>query len=205
MKKWAVVGVFAAAILGFLLIGTYQDQKYPIQPDQSNLLEEVTWWVIRGYDQPVLDDIQIYSGLGIGEQLYYLIQVEDQLGMAYLEQGPNGNYRMAGSSYGGGNFHFEELEHDGVRLVLLGGKNEYFGIASIEFEMDDRVYRAELPPGDRFLTKIEIHPPADPNAPLRHIDVNTIRFYDAEGQDITDQIPWNGMRPWDGAASVTQN
>ena len=159
------MGVFAAAILGFLLIGTYQDQKYPIQPDQSNLLEEVTWWVNRGYDQPVLDDIQIYSGLGIGEQLYYLIQVEDQLGMAYLEQGPNGNYRMAGSSYGSGNFHFEELEHDGVRFVLLGGKNEYFGIDSIECEMDDRVYRAELPPGDRFLTKIEIHPPADPDAP----------------------------------------
>jgi len=34
--------------------------------------------------------------------------------------------------------------------------------------------------------------------------VNTIRFYDAEGQDITDQIPWNGMQPWDGGPSVSQ-
>ncbi|MBR2491375.1 MAG: hypothetical protein IKB65_07835 [Ruminiclostridium sp.] len=204
MKKWAIVGVLAALVVSVLLIGKYQDQKYPIQPDQSNLLEEVTWWVNRGYDQPVLEDIALHDYVELGEYRYVLIDVEDQLGMAYLEQGPNGNYRMAGSSYGGGNFHFEELEHDGVRFVLIGGKNEYFGIDSIEFEMDDRVYRAELPPGDRFLTKIEIHPPLDPDAPLRHVELDTIRFCDEAGQDITSQVPWNGMRPWDGTPSVNQ-
>lgn len=83
MKKWAVVGILAAAIIGFLLIGKYQDMKYPIEPDGEN-------------------------------------------------------------------------------------------------------------------------PPVDPNASLRHIDVDTIHFYDADGQDITDQIPWNGMRPWDGSSSVSQ-
>jgi len=204
VKKWAVVGILAALVVSVLLIGKYQDQKYPIQPDHSNLLEEITWWVNRGYDQPVLDDIVIHGYVELGDQRYVLMDVEDWLGMAYLEQGPNGNYRMAGSSYGGGNFHFEELEYDGVRFVLIGGKNAYFGIDAISFSLDDRTYTVDVPPGDRFLTEIEIDPAADPDAPLRHIDVNTIRFYDAEGQDITDQIPWNGMQPWDGGPSVSQ-
>ena len=59
-------------------------------------------------------------------------------------------------------------------------------------------------PLNRFLTLVEIDLPLDPNAPLRHVELDTIRFYDADGQDITDQIPWNGIRPWDGSSSVTQ-
>lgn len=203
MKKWAILGVVAAVIVGVLLIGKYQDQKYPVEADGSNLLEEVTWWVNRGYDQPVLDDIRIYAGLGIGDRWYKLMEVDDQLGMVYLELGPNGNYRIAGTSYGGGNFYIEELENNGIPFVLLGGKNEYFGIKEIAFDVDNKTYRVAIPPGGRFLTKIEIDPPRDPDAPPRHIDVDTIRFYDADGQDITDQIPWNGMQPWDGASSVS--
>ena len=204
MKKWAVVGVIAAVIVGVLLIGKYQDQKYPIPPDGSTLLEEATHWLSRGGNAWVKGKITLYDSVDLGEHRYVLMEVKDQLGMLYLEKGPNGNYRMAGSGYGSGNFHFEELEENRQRYVLLGGKNTYFGIASMEFEMDHKTYPVEIPAGDRFLTLVEIDLPLDPNAPLRHVELDTIRFYDADGQDITDQIPWNGIRPWDGSSSVTQ-
>lgn len=33
VKKWAIVGVLAALVVSVLLIGKYQDQKYPVSPD----------------------------------------------------------------------------------------------------------------------------------------------------------------------------
>lgn len=204
MKKWAGIGILAALIVSVLLIGKYQDQKYPIQPDHSNLLEEVTWWVNRGYDQPVLDDIVIHDYVELGDQRYVLVDVEGQLGEVWLKKGMNGQYRMNGHGHGTGNFRFEKVEVDGIQYFLWSGKNEYFGIAESSFEVDDKTYRVEIPEGDRFLTLVEVDPPSNPDAPVRYIDVNTVRFYDGDGRDITDQVPWNGMRPWDGAPSVSE-
>ena len=186
-----------------LLIGKYQDQKYPIQPDQSNLLEEVTWWVNRGYDQPVLDEV-IHDFIDLGDRRYVIMDVDGQFGRAWLEKGMNGQYRVAGSGHGTGNFRFEKVEVDGIHYFLWSGKNQYFGIRELSFEIENKTYRAEIPEGDHFITLVEVGPPADPDAPIKYIDVNTVRFYDAAGQDITDQIPWNGMQPWDGGPSVSQ-
>lgn len=203
MKKWAVVGIVAAVIVGVLLIGKYQDQKYPIQSDHSNLLEEVTWWVNRGYDQPVLD-VTIHDDLDLGDHRYILVDIGDELGMVYLEKGMNDQYRMVRVHYSGGNFHIEEMEEDEEDYLILSGKNQYFGIAEISFEADGKTYWVEIPEGDRFLSLVELDPPVDPESALRRVRADSIRFYDANGQDITDQIPWNGMQPWDGSPSVTQ-
>ena len=203
VKKWAVVGILAAFVASVLLIGKYQDQKYPIQPDHSNLLEEVTWWVNRGYDQPVLD-VAIHDFIDLGDRKYVIMDVDGQFGRAWLEKGMNGRYRVAGSGHGTGNFRFENVEVDGIHYFLWSGKNQYFGIRELSFEIENKTYRAEIPEGDHFIILVEVDPPADPDAPLRHIDVNTVRFYDAAGQDITSQVPWNGMQPWDGGPSVSQ-
>lgn len=204
MKKWAVVGILAAvlAVCG-LLIGKYQDQKYPIQPDHSNLQEEVTWWVNRG--GAVYGDVVLHDYLELGDERYVLMEIGDDLGMAYLKKGMNGNYRMNGSYHGGGNFNFEEVEEDGQRYIMVNGRNAYFGIEELTFELDRKTYRMEIPAENCFLLMMEVDPPEDPKAPLRYVESGTVHFYDADGQDITSQVPWNGMRPWDGTPSVSQS
>ena len=205
MKKWAVIGILAAVLaVCVLLIGKYQDQKYPIQPDHSNLQEEVTWWVNRGYDQPVLD-VVIHDYVDLGDRQYVLIDVDGQFGRAWLEKGRNGQYRVAGHGHGTGNFQYEKVEMDGVHYFLWSGKNQYFGIRELSFEIENETYRAEIPEGDHFIVLVEVDPPWAPDTSPRYIDVNTVHFYDADGQDITDQVPWNGMRPWDGTPSVSQS
>ena len=67
MKKWAVLGVVAAVIVGVLLIGKYQDQKYPIPPDGSTLLEEATHWLSRGGNAWVKGKITLYDSVDLGE------------------------------------------------------------------------------------------------------------------------------------------
>ena len=133
MKKWAIVGILAALVVSVLMIGKYQDQKYPIQPDHSNLLEEVTWWVNRGYDQPVLD-VVIHDFIDLGDRKYVLMDVDGQFGRAWLEKGMNGQYRVAGSGHGTGNFRFENVEVDGIHYFLWSGKNQYFGIRLCHFK-----------------------------------------------------------------------
>ena len=64
-----------------------------------------------------------------------------------------------------------------------------FGIHSAEFRVKgEKTYAAEIPQTDRFLIAVEL----DRESELKHLlPVDQIRFFDAEGQDITEEVPWN--------------
>jgi len=188
--------VFSAAVVlaVALTVGFFYSRNCSVKADNSNLPEEAASFMRRGWPMLTEEDLCFYDAVDIGANRFVLMEVaggefEDMsLGLLRLQRGWNGRYRIESVGYGGGNFRNEAVERDGRWYLLFGGRNAYFGIAQAEFQTEGEVYRLDVPKKERFLTVTELK--GEPE--IKHLlPVDQIRFYDAGGRDITEEIPWN--------------
>ena len=195
MQRWKAFACSAVLVLAVsLAVGFLLGREYPVAADGSNLPEEAASFMSRGRQPLTKDDFLLYDTVDIGANRFVLMEVADaefqdmSLGLLRLQRGWNGRYRIESIGYGGGNFRNEAVERDGRWYLLFGGRNAYFGIAQAEFQTEGEVYRLEVPQKERFLTVTELR--GEPE--IKHLlPVDQIRFYDAGGRDITEEVPWN--------------
>jgi len=177
-------------VLGISLpVGLLYGRNYSLEADNSNLPEAVCAFMNRGQQRVEEDDFQFHGTADIGTKRFVLMEFEsEQLGLIRLHRGWNGRYRIDSVSCGGGNFRNEVVEEAGSWYLLFGGRNAYFGIHSVEFRVGGETYSMETPQRDRFLIAVKLG--REPE--LKHLlPVDQICFYDADGRDITEEVPWN--------------
>ena len=160
---------------------------YPVEEDLENLPHYVNHALNRGNKNQFDYQIRLYDSAAVGNERYVLVEIDRQLGFVRLERGLNDRYRVAGIGYGGGNFREAVVESEGEKALLFAGRNAVWGIAEAEFSLDRKMYRLEIPVGERFLLKADL--PSETRE--SHIDLESVRFYAADGKDITENIPWN--------------
>ena len=193
LKAFVFSAVLVLAVS--LTVGFLHSREYPVETDGSNLPEEVAFFMSRGRQPLENDDFRFYDTVDIGPKRFVLMELAgaefdgQSLGMVRLQRGWNGSYRIDSVSHGGGNFRNEAVEWDGCWYLLFGGRNAHFGIQSAEFHVEgEGTYPAKIPQTDRFLVAVELG--REPE--LKHLlPVDQIRFYHADGRDITEEIPWN--------------
>lgn len=181
----------AAFVLAAVLLAAWHHFSYPIELNMATLPEEIAAFLDHGTGTWDVSDIRLYDGVELGNRVYVLLEtgMEMELGRVILERGPLGGYRIDRVGYGGGNFLDGIVESGGKKYLLLGGRDIAARIARIEVAIEGRTYELENPnPGDHFLLCTEIDSRTEDN----HIDRNKVRFYGADGEDITELYDLSG-------------
>lgn len=189
-KFWISMAVLAAVVVVGAAVYQGCQSAYPILEDNSNLQEHLTQFTNRGSMAEV--EVKLYDSVDIGDRriaLMEIVQVEDSaLGLAFLDRGWNGQYKIDFTHYGSGSLKKEIVASGQQKYVVIGGRNANFGIASIEVELHGERYTLEVPEGDRFLVCTEV----DPLTEAGHINWECIRLYDRDGADVTDPVMYAG-------------
>ncbi len=189
MKKLIVSGI---GILLVLVIAADSYFSFPVKADESNLKECINAYYNRGYNinysMNPQNNIKIYSSVALGKNKYILIEINEQLGRIILVKGMTGRYKIERLGYGGGNFEEGIVESKDKKYLLFGGRNIGLEIASVTFTLEGQNYTLEIPAEKRFLVHTEI----DNRIQLTHMDLDSLKFYDAQGTDITERVDWNG-------------
>ena len=177
----------AAAALVLLAVGiaAWQRLAYPVLADNSNLAEYADRFLQRGDTLRTSERIALYGSVTVGGQKFVLAEINGQLGRIKLAQGPGGTYRISQIGYGGGNFRTDTAQENGRVFLIIGGRNQFFGIRKIEVDVNGKIYAMDVPEDDHFLVSAELSDGIDRSLP------SSLRFYNAAGEDITDQVPWN--------------
>lgn len=172
-QRWSL-GILAVLLLGAGAFALYQ-RSYPIDPDQGNLAAGVEEFYLRGRPEqdPPLAILYGEAAVSLGDRTWILWEVGENLdlGRVILEESWTGRYRVAGLSYGGGNFREEVVEEDGRKYLLFGGRNTGQRIASAACTLDGEPYAVQIPRADRFLVWTEV----DPDTEIEHMDLESLR------------------------------
>lgn len=188
-RRWAPW--ILAVLLAAGAFALYQ-RSYPIAPDQGNLAVCVGDFYLLGRPEQEPPPITLYAdtALTLGDRTWMLLEIgrELDLGRVILERSLTGRYRVAGLSYGGGNFREGVVEADGRQYLLFGGRNTGGRIAAASCTLDGVPYALDIPDTARFLVCAEV----DPDAEADHIDLESLRLFDSAGADTTAEYLRSG-------------
>lgn len=183
-KRAAAVLVLTAAVFA----AAYH-LSYPIKLNMATLPEEIAAFHNRESEDWDPSEITVYGGVSVGDREYYLMEMGEYLGSVTLKRSLTGRYKIESLRYGDGGFRDAIVESGGKKYLLVGGRYLTARIARITVSIDGRSYELENPnPGDHFLLCTEIDSRTEDN----HVDLDKVRFFDADGKDITGDYDLSG-------------
>lgn len=183
-KRAAAVLVLTAAVFA----AAYH-LSYPIELNMATLPEEIAAFHNRESEDWDPSEITVYGGVSVGDREYYLMEMGEYLGSVTLKRSLTGRYKIESLRYGDGGFRDAIVESGGKKYLLVGGRYLTARIARITVSIDGRSYELENPnPGDHFLLCTEIDSRTEDN----HVDLDKVRFFDADGKDITGDYDLSG-------------
>ena len=177
------------ALLAALLIVGYQYNAYPIKLNMVTLPEYIREFSNRGNSVERTTQVDIHSGVAIGNREYYLVDLDGDFGYVRLERGPFGRYKILNLGSGGGAFRKGVVEVDGEKYLLFAGRDVGGVIDRIEVVIDHVTYTLDVPKNYPFFvhTKLE-----DGATAQGMFGLENITFYDEKGADVTDQYDLSG-------------
>ena len=192
-KIWQrrALGILAVLLLAAGAVALYQ-RSYPVDPDRGNLAACVEDRYLQSRAQQTMPPFTLHedAAVTLGNRTWMLWEVGENLdlGRVILEESLTGRYRVTGLSYGGGNFREEIVEADGRQYLLFGGRNTGERIASAACTLDGTPYTLDIPAASRFLVCAEVRGETE----AAHMDLESLRLYDAAGTDITEDYERTG-------------
>lgn len=127
--------------------------------------------------------VELYSWVEFDDTVYYLAELDGQLGYARLSKGLLGSYKLDELGYGTGDFREMVFVLDGTKYLLMGGRNKEPRIAKITAAMDDIVYEFVIEDdADHYFFCVEL----EPQPKSSDLSRGNVVFYDSAGNDITD-------------------
>lgn len=179
----------AAFALAAVLLAAWYHFSYPIELNLATLPEEIAAFHNRESEDWDPSEITVYGGASVGDREYYLMEIGEYLGSVTLKRSLTGRYKIEYLRYGDGGFRDSIMENGGKKYLLLGGRDIAARIARITVSIDSRTYELENPaPRDHFLLCAEIDSRTEDN----HVDRDKVRFYSADGEDITGLYDLSG-------------
>ena len=184
MKRGAAAFILAAALLA-----AWHHFSYPIELNMVTLPKEIAAFHNRGSEEWDPSEITVYGGVRLGDREYYLMEIGEYLGSVTLSRGLTGRYRIEYLRYGDRGLQDAIVESEGKKYLLLGGRDLNARIARITVSIDGRSYDLENHTHrDHFLLWTEI----DSRAEGRWVDRDKVRFYSADGEDLTELYDLSG-------------
>ena len=117
------------------------------------------------------------------------MEIGEYLGSVTLSRSLTGRYRIEYLRYGSGELRDAVVESEGKKYLLLGGRDLNARIARMTVSIDGRSYDLENHTHrDHFLLWTEI----DSRAEGRWVDRDKVRFYSADGEDLTELYDLSG-------------
>ena len=184
MKKLIIFGI---AVLSIAIMAIAYYLSFPVRADGSNLEEHIDRFYNRSYSVGYSNDIKLYDSIILGKNKYVLVEIDEKLGVVTLVQGIIGGYKIAGLDYGSGNFREWIADSKDKKYLIFGGRNTSLEIASITFTLEGHNYSMDIPNKKRFFTHLEV----DNRIQLTHLDLDSLKFYNIQGEDITEQVDWS--------------
>ena len=186
MRKVGIIGFTMFSVI--LILGIFYCSTFSIKADMSNLIEYVEGDLSSKTDYSVPNnDIKLYETINIGNKKIVLAEINEQLGEIHLTKGIQGKYRLDFVSYGTSSFREKIIEENQKKYFLIGGRNAVFGIRKITVHLEGQEYSVDIPEQEQFFVFTEVNPDIE----MAHADLNEVKFYNRNGEDITEQIPWN--------------
>lgn len=193
MKTRTKVCAALAAVLAVALAVIGLTWNASFVPDEATLPEKIRDFDNIGRETPLSTDVRVYDDVGIGSEAWYLIEIGEDLDLGYvkLERNFLGRYQIVHLGYGGGSFWDGIVESGGTYYWLLGGRDVSGRIASVSATVEGKTYTMENTTGDtHFLLCTELSSDWSPEED--HIDRETLRLYDEQGNDITADYDLSG-------------
>ena len=179
----------AAFILAAALLAARYHFSYPIELNMVTLPKEIAAFHNRESEDLDPSEITVYDGVGIGNREYYLIEMGEHLGSVALKRSLTGRYKIEYLTYGDGGLRDSIVESGGRKYLLLGGRDPEVRLARITVSIDGLTYDLEKNwPRDHFLLCAEI----DSRVEDHRIDRDKVRFYSADGEDVTGLYDLSG-------------
>ena len=187
-KKIILGGVLIVLLAaGWFLLDQYF--SYPIKLNMVTLPEYIREFSNRGYSVERTTQVDIHSGVAIGNREYYLVDLDGDFGYVLLERGLSGRYKILNLGSSGGAFRKGVVEVDGEKYLLFAGRDVGGVIDRIEVVIDHVTYALDVPTNYPFFvhTKLE-----DGATAQGMFGLGDITFYDKDGTDVTDQYNLSG-------------
>lgn len=185
MKK-TLIGGFVIALL--IMIGVSYAAAYPIKSDFSNLKEGIVSFHKRGNQSGSSLSVEQYNAIELGKKAYVLVEVDGGLGCVTLAKGLTGQYQLEYMRYGETAFREGVVESEGKKYLLVAGKNPSLNIASITATFAGTEYTLEVPEEEIYLVYTEV----DANVEADRVGLENFKFWDAQNQDITEELNIEG-------------
>lgn len=185
-KSYWFAGGFAVFMIA--LISSMYLSYFPVKTDHSNLVECISDFHNRGNSIKLTPEIVLHDSVTIGNSTYFLLEINGALGSTVLVQNMIGRYKVDRLSYGSGNFNDQIVESEGNKYILYAGKNKALEISSMVFTLEGFTYTLDIPEKSEFLVWKKI----DSRIEDVHLDLDTVRLFNAEGKDITEQYDLSG-------------
>jgi hypothetical protein len=183
-KKKRVLLCVGAVILLAIGVVVYVF-SFPIRADGTNLKETIVDFYDKGRTtQTPTSSLELYQWVTLGNTHYVLMELEQQLGYVALEKNFAGRQKIRHMGWGDTSFRYGIVEEKGKRYVLFGGRNTGGQIARVTFTQGGLPYQRELTGEGHFFLCVQLQKGLEPEDGL---DLETVRFYNEAGEDITDQ------------------
>ena len=192
MKTKTKVGVALVAVLAvaFGVVRHYWNDSVDIMSPSECKRAVIDFYNI-GRETPLSPEIDLPVGVGIENErvMWFLMELDGQLGTVKLERNFLGRYKIVNISYGGGDFTDGAVVGGDAPYYLFGGRDMTGRIAKITLTHEGETYTMTQPAGnDYFIFCEELDPQT------KDLDVNRgeLRFYDEQGSDITADYDLSG-------------
>lgn len=182
MRK--MIFALALVLLTVSIASAVYASGFPVQEDLGNLVEYADKFLTRDGTAP--ENIVIHDTFDAGNRLFALAEIDGELGDIRLEKGVTGQYKINSIGHGTGNFRQMIVEGQNGKYYLMGVRNAVFGIGTVTLSIGGSEYTLEVS-GDAACSFVytEVEPSVEG---LADVDLESIRFYTAGGEDITDRV-----------------
>lgn len=180
MRKLLKVLLFLIIILcvGFV----YYSKIYTIKNDIEIVKNSLIKFINRS--TVITKDIDIKEELNIDNKKYVFFVINNKLGNAELTKGINNKYKINSTGYASGSFRDEISKTNKGKYLILRGKNLDNKIAYIKVVLDDKEYKISIPQKEYYMVYCSV-----PTETERiFLDINNLKFYNKNDNDITENI-----------------
>ncbi len=160
-------------------------RAYPIHANQDNL-EHILLSQAADLCSPAVP-LTLQDSVTLGDITYQLAEVgpERKLLLFRVQRGPFSRFRPYGMASSSNEWYGSVIPLQKENYLLIGGRNLGRKIAKIECGWENGTHcTLDLPNTSIFLVCAALDAPPS----SEHLDLDRMRFWDAAGQDITDDI-----------------
>jgi hypothetical protein len=183
--KYSVVALIVVAVC--VSIGYHF--SYPIELNMLTLPNHISDFYNRGHSVKDSSAVVLFSGVGIGKNEYYMVEIGEDLGYVKLEKGLTGRYKISHLGYGDGNFRDGIIENNGKKYLLFCGRDITSQISKITVLINGQTYEMDIPKAtNHFFVYTEI----DNHVEDKQVNRDHINFYNDKAKDITELYNLSG-------------